>query len=134
MTRNVSIEDHITTLEHSTLLSILVEGENDLFVYRAFDRLFGPYEVSIYPCGCKETVLRVQRALRKKGFNNTVAIVDADLWTLYGPPEDLSNVGVRTTTGYSVENDAIIFGRSLHLLTPREKNAFETELKLYASW
>jgi hypothetical protein len=55
----ISIDELVATLKRSNLPTILVEGDDDVMVYRQFEKQFGARKVSILPCGGRNTLLKV---------------------------------------------------------------------------
>lgn len=133
MSRETTFEELMATLKHSSMPTVLVEGKDDLFLYRQLERLFDPTKVSIQVAGNKSDALKLQHHLRASNFDHTVAFVDSDFWTIDGTPLTLPK-GVLSTIGYSIENDIILFGGLLDLLDHKECKQFMQDLHRYASW
>lgn len=130
----LTLQETIDTLKRSNIPTILVEGPGDLHIYSQIERIMGPTNISVFPCNGKENVLAIQNKLRDQKYIHTLAVVDSDFWTLYGAPIEISGKGIRTTVGYSIENDAIHFGGILKIMTPSERARFDEELLKYAAW
>jgi hypothetical protein len=126
-----TVDELVDLLRHSVLPVILVEGVDDVAVYRFVEDLIGPTSGSVLPCGGRDTLLSVFR--RRGEFPNTPVafIADRDMWVFGGPPPDLRDIV--WTEGYSIENDA--YDVSLErLLSPAERTHHSRLLDLIAEW
>jgi hypothetical protein len=77
--KNLSVDEIIAFLNHSTLPTILVEGDDDRVVYRWLEQLI-PWQEGVFePCGGREKLLKVY-SRRSELKVNTVFLADQDMW------------------------------------------------------
>ncbi len=130
-----TLDELTATLSRSSLPSVIIEGDDDVIVFRKLEELYADHEVSVFPVGGRTNVLRIFDATHgTTQIGNLIFIVDQDAWTIAGVPDQYVNNRVITTSGYSIENDLIIDGNLLRLLTPAEKAAFQNELEKFIHW
>ncbi|MEY4934299.1 MAG: hypothetical protein RIS64_658 [Bacteroidota bacterium] len=99
----ISIDELVATLKRSNLPTILVEGDDDVMVYRQFEKQFGARKVSILPCGGRNTLLKVFERKHEFPHLKVHFIADKDMWVFEGVPEKYATISF--TSGYSIEND-----------------------------
>ncbi|EJQ98464.1 DUF4435 domain-containing protein [Bacillus cereus] len=99
----MTVEEIIAYLNHSTIPTLLVEGKDDFRIYRWLEEKLEDLELDILPCGGRNSLLEVyeeKHAIRKE---DVLFFADLDLWLFSGVPEEYSDVIF--TKGYSIEND-----------------------------
>jgi hypothetical protein len=102
--KSLPTEDEIiNTLKRSYLPTILIEGTDDLFVYRWLKSKLDNSLVSLQPCGGRNSLFSIYD--RKEEFldKNIVFIADKDAYRFDGIPENRNDIIF--TTGYCIEND-----------------------------
>lgn len=105
MDKYLSEEELISTLKHSSIPTILVEGKDDVKIYRWFEEDINKstsQQVDILPCGCRNKLLNIYEKLQST-LPNVIFIADRDYYIYTTIPEKYSDVVF--TTGYSIEND-----------------------------
>lgn len=131
----LSIDEIIATLNHSSLPTALIEGDDDVVVYRVLEALRADTQLSVFPAGGRDKVLEVfLRRTELRHPERVVFVADRDLWVLSEAPEEYRSDRLVLTDGYSVENDVIRDGRLLDLLTDAERGRFMAELSLVNRW
>ena len=111
MNTTFTVDEIVATLKRSSLPTILVEGKDDMIVYRQMERFFGTTKVNFMPCGGRGTLLKVFE--RRGEFSNIITffIADKDMWVFETTPIEYNEV--LFTTGYSLENDLYMDGKYL---------------------
>ena len=107
------IDGYVAQIEDSSLLTIVIEGIDDLAVYTEFEEIYGLNEplVSVLPVGGRNTVLGIFKKLKNsEHLNKTIFIVDKDQWVIKGIDQEYIHDRVICTHGYSFENDIFIDG------------------------
>jgi hypothetical protein len=107
-------DELISLLKHSSLPTILVEGKDDVRIYRWLEddiNSSGTIHADILPCGCRNTLLKLY-GLRTE-FSNVIFIADRDMYVYKSIPSEYSDIVF--TTGYSIEND-LYHGRGIENL------------------
>ncbi len=96
-------QEIVETLKRTSLTTILVEGKEDIIIYRWIEEEIGINNVNFLPCGGRETLLNIFN--RRNEFNHIKAIfvADKDTFVYSCIPHQFSDVV--WTNGYSIEND-----------------------------
>lgn len=106
----LTLEEHISILQHSDLPAIIVEGKDDIIIYRRLEEEING--VVVTPVGGRANVLKIfQEVVNSNGrlYNkNIVFIADQDIWVNVGIPNEFQNPKLIFTTGYSIENDIFV--------------------------
>lgn len=105
MGKNLTEEEIISTLKHSSIHTILVEGKDDVKIFRWLENDINrsnSLHVDILPCGCRNKLLNIYEKLQST-LPNVIFIADRDYYIYTRIPEKYSDVVF--TTGYSIEND-----------------------------
>jgi hypothetical protein len=88
----MSVDEIISTLKHSSVASIVVEGNDDVIVLRAIEEDLHSYGVSLIVAGGRNSVLEIfKRRSELPAGLPVVFVADRDLWILSDvPPEFVS--------------------------------------------
>ena len=132
---DISIDEVMATLTRSSLPTIVVEGADDMIVYRNFEENLSSIGVSVLPVGGRENVLEIYS--RRDELPSSVKIsfiADQDIWVNTGIPEECQNERLLFTSGYSIENDVYIDGELWRLLHTDEVPKFDADVKAFLRW
>jgi len=94
----------IETLKRSNLNTVLIEGIDDVEVYRTLEDYLDNSDISFMECQGRNNLLKVFER-RNEVNDNVLFICDSDLWVIIGKPDIYENDRLITTEGYSIEND-----------------------------
>lgn len=131
----MSVDEIIATLQRTRLPTLVVEGRDDLIVYRRIETILGHLGVSVLPAGGRKNVLQVFCRMGEIPSAVKVAFVaDQDIWVNTIVPTEFQNQRLILTNGYSLENDVIRDGNLLALLTPSETANFNADLTTFVHW
>ena len=126
-------DEIIATLKHSSLSTVLIEGRDDLDVFRKIEQRVGIMGINFLPCGGKNAILAVYE--RKKELKKKVMFfADKDLWLFTAIPKKYS--GIFYTKGYCIENDLYEDGCELllNLLDKSEVTKFDEIIQTLSNW
>lgn len=132
MILELTVDEIVETLKRSSLTTVLVEGKDDVMIYRWIEDEIGIQKASFFPCGGRDNLLKVYD--RRSEFNHlkTVFVADKDAYVYINPPEKYSEL--IWTNGYSIEND-LYYGRKIEqLLSQEEKIAFLSSLNNFIEY
>jgi hypothetical protein len=132
MILELSVDEIVNTLKRSSLTTVLVEGKDDVLIYRWIENEIGVVNANFFPCGGRGKLLEV--FARREEFRNikTVFVADKDAFVYVNPPENLNEI--IWTNGYSIEND-LYFGRNIELLLDNdEKEIFLKSLNSFIEY
>lgn len=127
-------EEIINTINRSSLKTVLVEGKDDLSIYRKIEDDIEDNEINILPCGGRSAILKIYEK-KSELKSKTLFICDSDLWHFTGFP-DYFNDDILTTNGYSIENDMFIDGEDIlkGLLSNSEVQRLNVLIKEVSRW
>ena len=93
----------VGVIKHSQKLCIVVEGKEDVIIYRELTKRIGILEVILLPSGGRDKLFQVYE--RRNEFTQipVVFIADQDMWLFSGIEPGYDDV--IWTNGYSIEND-----------------------------
>lgn len=131
----ITVDEVIGLLKRTSLPTLVVEGSDDMIVYRRFEDSLAHIGVSVLPVGGRKKVLEVfnRRAEIPKSVR-TMFIADQDTWVNVGIPAAYADQSLLFTDGYSIENDVYRDGELWKLLQPNEQCAFATALDSFIEW
>ena len=98
-----TVDELVATLKRSALPTILVEGDDDMMIYRWVEERTGIYTASVLPCGGRTALLAVYERRTEFSHLKTAFVADRDMWLFTAIPPEYSDVV--WTEGYSIEND-----------------------------
>jgi hypothetical protein len=131
----LSADEIISTLNRSALPTMVVEGVDDVIVYRAFEARLAHLGVSVFPAGGREKVLEVfRRAVELRRWASLVFIADQDVWIYKGIPEQYLNERLLFTNGYSIENDVFVDGELWRLPKGGEVTRLNEDIERFVYW
>lgn len=131
----ITIDEIISTLKRTSLPTIVVEGKDDMIVYRTFEERLSSIGVSVLPVGGREKVLEVySRRSELPAASRPVFIADRDTWVLSGVPNEYTDHSIVFTHGYSIENDVYVDGELRKLLRGTECAKYASELADFIEW
>ncbi|WP_420102345.1 DUF4435 domain-containing protein [Bosea sp. (in: a-proteobacteria)] len=130
-----SIDEVIALLNKSHLPTVVVEGSDDIILYRRIEDRYGNDRVSVLPVGGRESVISIFKSRHKIIREQpTLFICDKDLWVMKRVPHLLQNDILKTTEGFSIENDAIRDIEVMLMMTASEREEFLNELDIVIRW
>ncbi|MDF0717299.1 DUF4435 domain-containing protein [Muricauda sp. 334s03] len=132
MSLDLTVEEIVETLKRSSLTTVLVEGKDDVIVYRWLEDEIGITNASFLPCGGRDKLLQIYERRNEFSDISVVFVADRDAYVYINPPEEYDEI--IWTNGYSIEND-LYFGREIEsLLSNEEKNTFTKSLNNFIEY
>lgn len=129
------VDEIIATLQRTGLPTILVEGADDMIVYRRLEERLGYLGASVLPAGGRLKVLEIfRRRMEIPAKVKLAFVVDQDIWVNTGIPADYQHPHLIFTSGYSIENDVFVDGNLIDLLSSQESSRFRVELSEFVKW
>lgn len=131
----ITVNEVIALLKKTSLPTLIVEGSDDMIVYRRFEDSLAHIGVSVLPVGGRTKVLEVfERRAEIPTSVRTMFIADQDTWVNSGIPSAFSDPSLLFTCGYSIENDIYRDGELWNLLQTHERRSFENEVESFVEW
>lgn len=105
MTKKNSITPDILieTLKRSSLKTVLIEGKDDLQIYRLIEEELEDLDIDFLPCDGRTNLLEVYKA-KDEISTQMLFICDSDLWLFTSRPDYVER-DLISTLGYSIENE-----------------------------
>lgn len=125
----------LQTLKRSSLNTVVIEGKDDLYLYRKMIEDIGDTKISLLACGGRSALLKVYERKNEVENAKLTFVCDSDLWIFFGEPE-FKNNDMITTEGYSIENEIYQDGEDilLNLLSDQETEYFNILIKNTCRW
>ncbi|WP_181315048.1 DUF4435 domain-containing protein [Photobacterium phosphoreum] len=98
-----TIDEIINTLKRSSMPTILIEGSDDVYIYRYLKQKFVNRLVNLQPCGGRINLFTIYDRREEFTGKKVLFIADKDSYRFSGVPEDKCDVIF--TEGYCIEND-----------------------------
>jgi hypothetical protein len=128
----LSIDEIIATLKRSTLTTVLVEGVDDVMIYRWLEDEIGIHKANFFPCGGRANLLKIYERRAEFSYLKTIFVADKDTYVYVNPPENLGDI--IWTNGYSIEND-LYYGKGVEkLFSNLEKDIFIKSLNSFIEY
>lgn len=96
-------EEIVQLLIRSSLTTVIVEGKDDMTIYRWIEEKIGITKANFLPCGGRTTLLNVFKRRNEFAHIKTIFVADKDAFVYSGVPNEYSEI--IWTKGYSIEND-----------------------------
>jgi hypothetical protein len=98
-----SVDEIVALLKRSSIPTIIVEGKDDVAIYRWINEKLGVLDVDVFPCVGRENLLKVYERRNEFSQLKTAFIADKDMWVFSSIPSNFNSIIF--TSGYSIEND-----------------------------
>ena len=101
---SLTLEEIISTLQHSSLPTVITEGKDDIIVYRKLEDAFLDINISVLAVNGRSCLLELfKRRYEIRSPNKLAFIADRDHWIFTGIPTAYKANNLFFTHGYSVE-------------------------------
>lgn len=98
-----TVDEIINTLKRSYIPTILIEGTDDVFVYRWLKSKLDASLVSLQACGGRNNLFSIFDRKAEFSGKNVIFVADKDFYKFDGVPAERSSIIY--TSGYCIEND-----------------------------
>ena len=132
MSLELSVDEIVETLKRSSLTTVLVEGKDDVLIFRWLEDEIGIVNANFFPCGGRDKLMQVFERRDEFPDLSTVFVADKDAFVYVNPPDEYSDI--IWTNGYSIEND-LYYGRRIEdLMSNNEKVVFLKSLNSFIEY
>jgi len=132
MALELTVDEIIETLKRSSLTTVLVEGVDDVMIYRWLEDEIGIHNANFFPCGGRNNLLEIYERRTEFSELKTIFVADKDAFVYINPPEKYNEV--IWTNGYSIEND-LYYGRGIEqLFSNDERDIFLKSLNNFIDY
>jgi hypothetical protein len=129
---NLTVEEIVQMLKRSSLTTIVVEGKDDMTIYRWIEDEIGISKANFLPCGGREILLKVFERRHEFSHIKTIFVADKDGFVYDCVPAKYSDV--LWTKGYSIENDLYCGKFVEKLLTVTEEVNFRISIRNFIKY
>lgn len=127
-----SVQEIVSTLKRSSLPTLVIEGSDDVYIYRYLKSKLSSRLVSIQPCGGRNTLFKIHDRKHEFADKNIVFIADKDSYRFDGVPDNRKDIIF--TEGYCIEND-IYHGSTIHdFIDDEDSTNFQLLRTLILRW
>ena len=128
----LTVNEIVETLKRSSLTTVLVEGKDDMLIYRWMEDEIGLENANFLSCGGRDNLLKIFDRRSEFSHIKTIFIADKDTFVYHSPPDKYKEIV--WTKGYSIEND-LYQGKNIEkLLSVREKINFRISLQNFITY
>ena len=132
---DITVDEVLALLKRTSLPTVVVEGADDMIIYRTFEEGLSHLGVSVLPVGGRQKVLEIfSRKGEVPASVRLIFIADQDVWVNIGIPLAFRDESLIFTNGYSIENDVYADGQLSKLLRDTECEKFESDLSAFVEW
>ena len=133
MSMPISEEELISTIKHSSLSTLLVEGKSDMRIYLWLEKNYKrPLHLDVLSCNGRKLLLSVFNRRGEFVDKKVAFLADKDMWLFSGVPSVYKDIVF--THGYSIENDILASHTVDFLFETEEKNEFEVLCSELCKW
>ena len=127
-----TVDELVAMLHHSQLPTVLVEGKDDIQIYRWVEGRIGSQNANILPAGGRNNLLSVYERRSEYAHLPVAFVADRDLWLFSGIPPTYHDI--IWTQGYSIENDLYAGANLENLLAAEETTEHQQVLDSIIEW
>ena len=127
-----TVEELVAALRRSALPTVLVEGQEDMRIYRWVEARLGNRAANVLPTGGRDKLLSVYKRRQEFAKLPVAFVADKDMWLFSGIPSNYD--GVIWTDGYSIENDLYAGTELENLLDAEEALEHQQLLDAIVEW
>ena len=132
MELELTVDEIIATLKRTSLTTVLVEGRDDVMIYRWLEDEIGVHNASFMPCGGRSKLINIFERRSEFPMSKVIFVADKDSYIYTSTPKEYDEI--IWTNGYSIEND-LYYGRDIEkILSNEEKNIFVKSLHSFIKY
>lgn len=131
MSSEPTIDEIIATLNHSNAPTLIIEGKDDYVAFEQLERENVAWGFTVLPVKGRWRVIQLIERRSEIANPCIFYLMDQDEWCLLGVPEAFRVDFVVLTNGASIENDLIIDGNPMQLMSIDERSAFWATLEAF---
>ena len=130
--QDLTVDELVAALGRSQLLTVIVEGQVDIQIYRWIEESISNRKVDIQSAGGRNNLLLVYKRRNEFAHLPVAFVADRDLWLFSGIPPIYHDI--IWTEGYSIENDLYADANLENLLDADEVEEHQQVLDAIIEW
>lgn len=129
-----NVDEIVTLLKGTNIPTVLVEGRDDINVFRFIEKrvAYSVKEINFIPCGGKDILFNVYRRKNEFPSKKIAFLADRDMNLFKDRTTHLEEI--IWTKGYCIENDIFAGSNLLNFFSPKERSEFEATVKEICRW
>lgn len=128
----LTVDEIVATLKRSSLTTVLVEGTDDVIIYRWIEDEIGVHNANFMPCGGRGKLIEIFNRRHEFPNSKVIYVADKDSYIYSNIPEEYNDI--IWTNGYSIEND-LYYGRGIEeILSVGEREIFVKSLNSFIEY
>jgi len=128
----LTVDELIIGLRDTNIPTILVEGVDDIWIYRELRSILEANHIDVQSCGGRNNLIQVFERRLELGRARVAFIADRDFWIYSDIPVVYS--GISFSRGYSIENDLLAEYNYRTLVGSSRMTQFDEKLRLVLEW
>jgi hypothetical protein len=128
----LNVDELIATLRNSSLPTLIVEGRSDMTVFQSFEEECLSGKIDIFPAGSRTNLLAIYSRRDEYPKANVAFLADSDLCAYHAVPSQYA--GIIFTEGYSLENDILVGGKGLKVVSRKNRDHWAKVLAAMSHW
>ena len=129
---NMTVDDWVATFRNAYFPTVIVEGENDIPIYRRIEKYIGVQDADVIQVGGRNNLLSLYERRKEFAHLPVAFVADRDLWLFSGIPPGYPDI--IWTEGYSIENDLYAGANLENLLNVDEVDEHRQVLEAIIEW
>lgn len=127
-----TVDEIVNTLKRSFIPTILIEGKDDVFVYRWLKSKLNTSLINIQACGGRKKLFSIHDRRSEFFGKKVIFIADKDAYRFDGVPEERDSIIF--TSGYCIENDIFEGSNISDFLDDEDKDNYDLLRKIIVKW
>lgn len=127
-----TVDEIVNSLKRSFIPTILIEGSDDVFVYRWLKKNLNISPVSLQPCGGRTNLFSIYDRKNEFSDKNVIFVADKDSYRFEEIPYERE--GIIFTSGYCIENDIYEGSNISDFIDDDDKARHDLLRKIIGNW
>jgi hypothetical protein len=127
-----TVEEIVGSLKRSFIPTILIEGSDDVFVYRYLKSRLNSTLVTLQTCGGRPNLFSIHDRRGEFSEKNIIFVADRDAYRFCDIPDERKDIIF--TSGYCIENDIYHGSNIENILDEEDRSDHELLRKIIGKW
>lgn len=127
-----TVDEIVSSIKRSYIPILIIEGNDDVFIYRWLKSKISSQIMSIQPCGGRNNLFLIHDRLAEYSDKNVIFVADKDAYVFDGIPDNRNNIIF--TSGYCIENDIYAGSAINELLDDTDRENHNILISILIKW